>query len=456
MFLLSLQIVCAKAILTNQNINFFRYVRSLARRGVPPKLIEGKVNMIKDYDNPVQVSFESYKDMVKDVKNSNFGDELEIEKNFLQGDYHGDVFERCDQYYNMHLKDEKYMSSHIKKKIIARKYFNFEKETNLLSHAAKEQIRFLHKTDPLEWNYKALSESFPISEAGVKKLLKCNFVFTDPEKIKAHDENVARKWEILKSGKFSDEIYPLTQKLYKEGKLADDYCNGNPNLPTKVLCSKKVIELKKEEEYGEFSAIVQTYDKHKKQNLLESKESSEKQVSLKEIIINNAKKDGYIKNVRNFKLASEEYDNDGNPEVYPTRRKKIVDNGEIPFSNFKELLKEETERKLNSKYKNEYDEFVEKELSKMKNISSKKTTDSPNYFLKISKYKKENVDLMYEKNNNINTVYKYDDKLGYQHPIGQNIKGKIVSSKLYKKGKLQKIGQCIYDENGEFLYKIFT
>lgn len=46
-------------------------------------------------------------------------------------------------------------------------------ETNLLTHAAKEQIRFLHNLNPLEWNCKALSECFPTTEAGVKVSLMC-------------------------------------------------------------------------------------------------------------------------------------------------------------------------------------------------------------------------------------------------------------------------------------------
>lgn len=68
------------------------------------------------------------------------------------------------------------MKSDIKKKIVGRKYCKFDRETNLLTYAAKQQIRFLHKSDPLEWNYKALSECFPISEAGVKVSKKLNWV----------------------------------------------------------------------------------------------------------------------------------------------------------------------------------------------------------------------------------------------------------------------------------------
>lgn len=286
-------------------------------------------------------------------------------------------------------------------------------------------------------------------------------MLTSPEKIKAHDEDVARKWEILKSGKFSDEITPTTQKLYKEGKLVDDYFSGNPNLPTAPPSSKKVIELKKNEPVGEFSAIVKTYYDYEKRKLLESRENCEKQVSVRDNnpSENSEKKTFKLKNALKFKVASEEYDDDDtNPEVYPNLKKKIEYNNEIPFSQFKEILKDENEVKLKSKYKNEYDTFVQKQISMTKkNVKSEKPEQQQSCFMKIQKYEKENINLMFEKDQKFTKIYKYDDKLGYQHPIGKNIRGKInVSSKQHKKGKLIKIGKCIYDENGEFLCKVST
>lgn len=286
-------------------------------------------------------------------------------------------------------------------------------------------------------------------------------MFTCPEKIKAHDEDVARKWEILKSGKFSDKISPLTQKLYKEGKLVDDYFSGNPRLPTAPPPSKKVIELKKNEPVGEFSAIVKTYHDYEKKKLLESKENCEKQVSVRDNNLNeNFEKKKYnSKNAFKFKVASEEYDdNDTNPEVYAYKKKKNVYNEEIPFSQFKEILREENEVKLKSKYKNEEDSFVQQQLSGTdQNVKSRKPEEPQSCFMKIQKYEKENVDLMFENDKKFTRIYKYDDKLGYQHPTGKNIRGKInVSSKQHKKGKLIKIDKCIYDEDGEFLCKVPT
>lgn len=55
-------------------------------------------------------------------------------------------------------------------KTIEHKYFkNYRpKEENLLTWAMKEQLRYLHSSDPDMWTPEALSDAFPISPDGVK------------------------------------------------------------------------------------------------------------------------------------------------------------------------------------------------------------------------------------------------------------------------------------------------
>lgn len=271
-----------------------------------------------------------------------------------------------------------------------------------------------------------------------------------------HDEEVAKRWEMLKSGKITDEIAPLTWKLYKEGKLIDDYFSGNPNLPTAPAPRQKVIEIKTEK-LGEFASIVQSFIDCQKPKLIEKggKNSDEKQITLKDTGPNIIKKKD-LKNMKKYKYASEEFENEDNgPEVGPLQKKRLQDNGDLPFSQFKKILHEETTLK-NSKYKDEYDDFVMQETSDTeKNTPTKQSLPTQNCFLKISKYERENVSLNFEKTKNTSSVYKYDEKLGYQYPVGKNIKGKIrTHHRQHQKGKLYKVGQCVYDDDGEFLYKV--
>ena len=101
MFSLKITNIFVKCRLTNQN-NVFRNIRSIVRRGDGPKVIQGKIKTLTQYDESENIK--TYKDLVKSVQESKLGDELEIEKNFLNEDYHGHVFENFEKYYDMHLR----------------------------------------------------------------------------------------------------------------------------------------------------------------------------------------------------------------------------------------------------------------------------------------------------------------------------------------------------------------
>jgi len=81
--------------------------------------------------------------------------------------------------------------------ILRKKMIKHEQEPNLLSWDAKEQIRFLNNEDPESWNPHRLSECFPISEDGVIRLLKSNYVPGSIEEIVKHDKIVAERWKDL-------------------------------------------------------------------------------------------------------------------------------------------------------------------------------------------------------------------------------------------------------------------
>lgn len=51
-------------------------------------------------------------------------------------------------------------------KNIERKHFKPEQESNLMTWAAKEQLRYLYKEYPNEWPVERLAKAFPISVEG--------------------------------------------------------------------------------------------------------------------------------------------------------------------------------------------------------------------------------------------------------------------------------------------------
>ncbi|ESP00664.1 hypothetical protein LOTGIDRAFT_157951 [Lottia gigantea] len=82
----------------------------------------------------------------------------------------------------------------LKMQIIKRKYFKPEKEDNVLTWRAKEQIRYLHATSPEEWSISVLAGVFPVSIYGVSKILKSKFIEVSKNEIKKHDSRVVEKW----------------------------------------------------------------------------------------------------------------------------------------------------------------------------------------------------------------------------------------------------------------------
>lgn len=84
-----------------------------------------------------------------------------------------------------------------------RKYYNYPIEDNLLTWKAKEQIFQLRQSDPETWTPEQLAESFPISIEGVKRLLKSKWPPAptgddEEEVIRRHDDEVRRRWILLK------------------------------------------------------------------------------------------------------------------------------------------------------------------------------------------------------------------------------------------------------------------
>lgn len=86
----------------------------------------------------------------KDEANLEEIDVEELESDFMKlGDVH-----------RQHEKEVKYSKEKEKYWIIRQKYFK-ENKVNFLTWSDKEQIRYLHETNPGEWTIHRLSEGFP-------------------------------------------------------------------------------------------------------------------------------------------------------------------------------------------------------------------------------------------------------------------------------------------------------
>ena len=101
----------------------------------------------------------------------------------------------------------------ILKKVLERKYFKKAREINLLTWDAKQQIFYLHKNDPEKWTVQALSESFPISEEGVKRLLKTEkYIIMSNEDIIKHDKKVTTRWKQIPNTAHGNQTGPIKSR----------------------------------------------------------------------------------------------------------------------------------------------------------------------------------------------------------------------------------------------------
>lgn len=95
----------------------------------------------------------------------------------------------------------------LKMRIVARKYFQ-EMQPNFLTYVEKEQIRNLHKSDPVEYTPEKLSESFPSLPQTIRKILKSKWTPSSADRVIKHDESVIENWKKLKRGEL-----PLEPRL---------------------------------------------------------------------------------------------------------------------------------------------------------------------------------------------------------------------------------------------------
>ncbi|GBN64149.1 hypothetical protein AVEN_209563-1 [Araneus ventricosus] len=142
-----------------------RFVRNPFRRG--SKLLEGKVKTVTQFDTDEFCDVQNFQDLVRRVKTNEKFDEVSVEEAFTREDDFGTAIARTVEQKEIERQSVEH-ESFVKKQIIKRKYFKYELESNLLTYAAKQQIRYLNKLNPAEWTPETLSKCFPVTVTGVK------------------------------------------------------------------------------------------------------------------------------------------------------------------------------------------------------------------------------------------------------------------------------------------------
>lgn len=265
-----------------------------------------------------------------------------------------------------------------------------QKSPNFLTWAEKEHIRHLHEQDPEQWSPERLCESFPADLHIIKKILKANWVPRTLERVKKHDEAVKKNWELLRSSKGDDLNPALRVHLMK-------FLNRTIDTSTLPKCEPKKSTKGFLTKNNEFINMITTSKKY--QN---TKEQVAKEIEIKSM--------DSTKNHINF--------------VNP--RKNLVKGNREALYDLQITL-------------NRPDNYGETN----QNYSELKTNESTDVeIISIEEFRPKK-DLMHFKDSHLLKIN--DD------PIKQNIK---ISKKIWKRGATYKKGDCFYDDDGEFLYRV--
>lgn len=153
---------------------------------------------------------------------------------------------------------------------IGNKFFREPVAPNLLTWAAKEQIRYLHSEDPEEWSVLALSELFPVCPKSIRKIIKSKVRFVRDDDVLRHNIQVQETWAGLKASledgnsSADDNVYQAFRNSHDEILIGN--AAGVDDLPFPFENHDRFNPR------GEFSVIVRDcYDikEQKRQNMKE-------------------------------------------------------------------------------------------------------------------------------------------------------------------------------------------
>merc|ERR1719219_716129 len=120
-------------------------------------------------------------------------------------------------------------------------------------------IRYLHRTDPEEWNHHRLAESFPATVSVINKVLRAK-TLTDQRMIRDYNKEVNNNWKLLSKGQL--DLDPAYENHLKSGYKNLQISSGLKNLAEQEIMmefEKLSNGLPKPAIPGEFAKIIIDY-----------------------------------------------------------------------------------------------------------------------------------------------------------------------------------------------------
>lgn len=281
------------------------------------------------------------------------------------------------------------------------KYFS-QKQPNFLTWAEKEHLRYLHEKDPTEWTPERLCESFPVDLVTAKKLLKAKWIPKNYQRVKKHDEAVAQNWEQFKSGAMTDLNQKLQQHLTKFANRQID-ASALPKFQPKA----KLIDNIKTKN-NEFLNIITSCKKYQ----LDQPQTEE---------------------VKQFEVKPTDEHEGFQEQLIGIPENDSRLNRRMTLDELKRILEQPDERQ-----ESEPDNYREPNNPGGTELLSFQSTEE---IISMDRFKSEGPARMTDR----------ELQKMYVEPIKEYIR---IPRQLWRRGATYKLGDCYYDDDGEFLYRV--
>ncbi|XP_018565204.1 uncharacterized protein LOC108906415 [Anoplophora glabripennis] len=287
--------------------------------------------------------------------------------------------------------------------IVRQKYFK-EKQLNFLTWYDKDQIKYLHSTDPEEWTIEKLSESFPALPEVIKKIVKSKWTL-NATRVSNHDRTVQKNWENFKSGQIKDLPEELVNHLNKFTNRALHF------KPFEAPQTKNVVNVNTKRVGTEFSDIITSYNKLKAKKHHNSDEELTVNINTEILKSVSDSNNGINQRIKKRHLTLHELQN--KLENRLNLGKDLPEDEKLMLKN----LKQSSEVNPMEQNQNNFEDVM---INKFE--TSKSTT------------------LMKKKQQDYNHLI-YPEKIS-------------IPKNLRKKGYTYKLNDCYYDDDGLFLYRV--
>ncbi|KAF2900049.1 hypothetical protein ILUMI_06133 [Ignelater luminosus] len=298
--------------------------------------------------------------------------------------------------------------------IVRQKYFK-QKLPNFLTWSDKEQIRYLHSTNPEEWTIEKLSEGFPALPDVIAKITKAAWTKDSEHKIHKHDESVKNNWKMFKEGKLEALPSHLVEHLQK---FTNRELSSKPfEIPSEFKSTTTKSLIAPNIKIGtEFSEIISSYKR------LKNKGDNDK-----------------IKDDFNFTNKNSKVQKAPKTDTYVLNDKTRINRRHTTLSSFKEKIE-----KLDREGKALVEEKIILDALKEEKLTEN-TERSIQPVVQVDQLDK------YPSSKNSTVITKFDENRKQLMDYPEKI---IIPKNKFKRGYTYKLNDCYYDDDGEFLYRV--